>query len=141
MNTTPQKLSHQSQIFFLCVFLLILWGGASIAWWSLRWHTSIFQAFDSALPVITLVLLQLTEYGLSFQLAGLLTIVVLYIKFKKTNKLYAAAAWSLCLYMLYIIMVVFAMTIPLVPLCGEYLPSDVGSEAHLSTQNVKPCVH
>ena len=137
MNNTAPKTRYKTHILFLCLFFPILWGMALAIWWSMLWHANFFSESGGELPRLTIIILETIEMGLPFMLAGLFSVPAIYYTIQQPERLYASSAWLLCYYIGYVLATIVAITLPIMTLCGEFVPGQSGIFGNQQTENVE----
>jgi hypothetical protein len=97
----------------------VVWAEAVVLWWSAHWHLNQYDRLDHlALPIPTELIISPVGIGLPFLLAALLTVTLIHHRFRSGPRSLAVAIWLLSIAIAYAILAIFALTLPLIPLCG-----------------------
>ena len=148
--TEPNK-SRQahSEAVLLQVSILAFWIIALVVWWASLWHADTYADFGADLPAPTKIIIWSAQAGLPFFLAAVFSAAVIYQIRRSGNRAIVLAAWLLCATIACSSFAIFAMTSPMVKMCGEIVPGwrtavekerdSVGKET-VASENAGDCV-
>lgn len=99
--------------------MLGIWLAMFVAWWVCQWQLAHLTQFGSDMPALTRGLLSFEQWGGAVILTVLLSSSWFY-AIRKANSL---LAWLTVIgLVMYLLWCLLAITLPLVHLCGKFLP-------------------
>ena len=112
----------RAQTAFLKISVFLVWGIGLIVYWSSLWHGDAYGRFGADLPDATQFAVSSARAGLPFIVAALLSAVLIWQIFRPGPRRVLVAAWLLCVAIGYASLVMVAVTLPMVTMCGEFVP-------------------
>ncbi len=111
------------RLFWLIV--LLFWVIGIVVWWAALWHLDLFMNFLNSganLPTSTIFVGEAVHSGVPFVIAALFSAVAIYTMLRHRGRALSLSAWLLCISIALSLGTMGAMTLPMVKLCGEFVP-------------------
>lgn len=113
----------QTSVLLLLVIVTLFWVVAFVSWWTSVWYTDVFAQFGADLPTASFFVLKASgNLIVPFGIAAVFTTVILYELLRKTNRAILLSVWLLCISTALSLVVMVAITLPMLKMCGEFLP-------------------
>ena len=113
----------KSNVLLLLVIVTLFWVVAFVSWWTSVWYTDAFAQLGADLPTASFFVLKVSgNLIVPFGIGAIFTTVILYEFFRKTNRAILRSVWLLCISTALSLVVMVAITLPMLKMCGEFLP-------------------
>ena len=110
------------KILLQITIIILFWLMALIAWWATLWHLDLFADFGGELPDVSHCTGESIRNNLPFWIAAAFSGVVVYELFRPGNRRVPWSVWLLCIAIVLLLVSIVAMTLPMVKMCGEFVP-------------------
>jgi len=113
----------ETNALLLLVIVTLFWVVAFVSWWTSVWYADALAQFGADLPTTSVFILKASgNLIVPFGIAAVFTTVILYEFLRKTNRAILLSVWLLCISTALSLVVMVAITLPMLNMCGEFLP-------------------
>lgn len=102
--------------------VVLFFAIALVNWWAALWHKDLYARIGATPPDVTILLMHAVELGVPFVVAAVFSAVIVYEMIRHKHSALLVSATLLCIAVTLSLVMVFAMTAPMLRLCGEFVP-------------------